>query len=55
MLANNNIFIDKIQETINQEIYKDFELFIKEQNVYKNWFRTIHPKTCLWTLEIKIP
>lgn len=47
--------LDTIQSRIQQDIYNDFENFIKSTNVYKNWYRTIQPKTFLWHLKLKIP
>ena len=44
-----------ISSKIEEEIKQDFEKFIKEQNISKNWFRTIHPKTILGQLSINIP
>jgi len=51
----NNTITKLIASKIEQEIYKDFEAFIKEKSVCKNWFRTIHPKTILGQLSILIP
>ena len=44
-----------IASKIEKEIYQDFEAFIKDKQVSKNWFRTIHPKTILGKLSINIP
>ena len=44
-----------IVSKIEKEIYQDFEAFIKDKQVSKNWFRTIHPKTILGKLSINIP
>ena len=53
MITNKlNTYISNI---ISNEIKQDFEDFIKSTNVYKNWFRTIHPNTMFGKLSIKIP
>ena len=51
----NNSISSVISSKIEEEIKKDFEKFIEEQNVHKNWFRTIRPKTMLGQLSINIP
>ena len=50
-----NKFNTYIFNIISNEIKQDFEDFIKSTNVYKNWFRTIHPNTMFGKLSIKIP
>jgi len=47
--------IETISSKIEDEIYKDFIKFIEENKVYKNWSRTIHPKTIFGKLSISIP
>ncbi len=50
-----NTITKLISSKIEKEIHKDFEEFVKEKNVCKNWFRTIHPKTILGQLSIFVP
>lgn len=44
-----------IKKSIESNIKLEFEDFLKEKSVYRNWYRSIKAKTPVWLISIDIP
>lgn len=47
--------LTRLKKSIEKAIQEEFQSFIWKIKVYKNWYRTIKPKTYFWKLELEIP
>ena len=45
----------RLKKSIQNAINEEFENFVTKVNVYKNWNRTIKPKTYFWRIDLEIP
>ena len=45
----------RLKKSIETSIQEEFQSFVSKVKVYKNWYRTIKPKTYFWKLELEIP